>query len=53
MNQLVISALQKGGIHRKNRHHTASRQAAGKSDRVLLRNTYIKKTLGIFAGKTG
>ena len=53
MNQLVISALQKGGIHRKNRHHTASRQTAGKSNCVLLRNAYIKKALRIFAGKTG
>ena len=47
--QLVIGALQKSGIYRKNRQHTARREGGSEGHRVGLGDTDIK-TVGRTAG---
>ena len=42
MHDLIISALQKGRIHRAKRPHAASRQSSGKSHPMLFCNAHIK-----------
>ena len=48
MDQHIKSALEKAGIHGKNRNKPLFCHAAGHGDSVALRNTYIKKAMGEF-----
>ena len=44
VEDLVIAALQKGGVDGENRQHPAGGQPGGKGDGVLLRDPHIEKT---------
>ena len=46
MNQLVIAALQEGGINSKHGLKALGGQTRGEGDRVLLGNAHVKVTLG-------
>ena len=48
MDQHIKSALEKAGIHGKNRNKPLFGHAAGHGDSVALGNTYIKKAMGEF-----
>ena len=52
MNQLVVSALQKGGINRHHRLDALTGQPGGKGHGVLLGNAHVKIAVGVLAGKT-
>ena len=45
MDQLVVGALQKGGINRHHRAHAFARQPGGKGQRVLLGNAHVVKAV--------
>ncbi len=47
VNQLVVGALEEGGIHRKIRLHATSRQPSRQRHRMLLGNAYIHDAPGI------
>ena len=46
MDQLVVSALQKGGVNRHHRFDAFTRQTRCKRQRMLLGNAHIKVTVG-------
>ena len=47
MQDLVISPLQEGGIDGDHRLQSAGRKSRRKGHRMLLRNSHVKKAVGI------
>ena len=47
MNQLVVAALQEGGVDRHHWFHAFAGHAGGQRDRVLFSNGDVEVTLGI------
>ena len=48
MNNLIVSALQEGGVDRDNRFVAANRQTRRKGDRMLLGNGHVKVLVRVF-----
>ena len=48
LHDLVIGALQKGGINRRHRHHSLLGKTACHGNRVFLRNTHVEEAFGVF-----